>query len=71
MISPPTTAPMIESSPPRITAGNTLIPKKDIADDTPLTIPTTTPATAETIAEIAQAMAKTCRIEMPRDCAAC
>src|SRR5688572_1024165 len=71
MTSPPTTAPMIESSPPRITAGNTLMPKKESAGETPLTTPTTTPARADTIAEIPHERAKTCRTEMPSDWATC
>ena len=47
------------------------MPKKERAEDTPLTVPTTTPATADTMAEIAQLSAKTLRTEMPSDCATC
>ena len=36
-----------------------------------MTTATTTPATAETIAEIAQAIANTFLTEMPSDCATC
>ena len=36
-----------------------------------MTTATTTPATAETVAEIAHAMAKTLFTEMPSDCATC
>src|SRR6476660_5232252 len=71
MMMPPSTAPPIESSPPRIAAGNTLMPYADRPDDTPLTTATTQPATAETVAEIAQAIANTVLTEMPSDCATC
>ena len=36
-------------------------------EDMPFTIPNTTPATAETIADIAHAAAKTCLIDTPND----
>ena len=36
-----------------------------------MTTATTTPATAETVAEIAQAIANTLFTEMPSDCATC
>src|SRR6202163_1618432 len=71
MMMPPSTAPPIESSPPRIAAGNTLMPYADRPDETPLTTATTTPATADTVAEIAHAIANTLLTEMPSDCATC
>jgi len=71
MMMPPSTAPPIESSPPSIAAGNTLIPYADRPEETPLTTATTTPATAETVAEIAQAIANTLFTDMPSDCATC
>src|ERR1700730_8707680 len=71
MMMPPSTAPPIESSPPRIAAENTKVSRPDRPDDTPLTTATTTPATAETVAEIAHAIANTLLTEMPSDCATC
>ncbi len=61
----------MESSPPRITAGNTLMPKNESAEETPLTTPTTTPARADTIAEMPHDNANTWRTEMPSDWATC
>ena len=71
MISPPTMAPTMELRPPRITAGNTLMPNSDRAEETPLTMPKTTPASAETIAEIAHDSANIFCTEMPRLWATC
>jgi len=71
MMTPPTTAPTIESSPPTMTAGKTLMPMMASELETALTSPSTTPATQDTSAEIAQAIAKTCFTEMPRLCATC
>src|SRR4029078_4277178 len=71
MMMPPSTAPPIESSPPRIAAGNTLIPYADRPEETPLTTATPLPATAEPVAEIAQAIANTLFTDMPSDCATC
>ena len=47
------------------------MPYAERPDDTPLTMATTTPASAETVAEIAQAMANTLFTETPSDCATC
>ncbi|MNV87611.1 hypothetical protein D3C71_1817480 [compost metagenome] len=48
-----------------------MMPKKESAEDTPLTTPTVTPATADTMAEMAQLIANMWRTEMPSDCATC
>src|SRR3954453_24022449 len=66
-IRPPITAPRMLSSPPRITAGKTLMPKKERAEDTPLTVPTTTPPPPDPMAEIAQLREKVLATEMPTD----
>ena len=57
-ISPPTTAPMIELRPPRITTGKTLRPTRASWLSTPSIVPQTTPPSAETTPAIAQASAK-------------
>ena len=57
-ISPPTTAPPIESRPPRITTGNTLSPTSASCTSTPSMLPQTMPPSAETMPAIAQASAK-------------
>ena len=64
-------APTIESKPPKITAGKTLIPIIESELDTPLTIAITTPAVADTVAAIPQLMANTCFTEIPKLCAIC
>src|ERR1700724_2985281 len=71
MMMPPRTAPPIEWSPPRKAAGKTFMPEAHRPDDTPLTTATTTPATADTVAEIAHAIANTFLTEIPKDCATC
>ncbi len=54
MMRPPTTAPSTLSSPTEDDGRKHLDAEEGGADDTPLTMPTTTPATAETAAEIPQ-----------------
>jgi len=55
---PPTIAPGIESSPPRITTGKTLKPTSARCTSTPRRLPHTTPPRAETTPVIAHASAK-------------
>src|SRR5215468_3903852 len=57
-MSPPTTAPITESSPPRMTTGNTLRPTSASWLSTPSMAPHTMPASAETIPAIAHATAQ-------------
>src|SRR5262249_61776915 len=68
---PPALGPPRDSGPQGLAAGTPLIPKAASPAETPWTPAPTTPATAETVAEIAQAIANTFFTEMPSDCATC
>src|SRR5439155_24681191 len=65
------TTPPTLSRPPSIAAGNALRPQGERPAGAPWTTATTTPATAETVAGIAHAMAKTLFTDMTSDCATC
>src|SRR5512146_3164925 len=71
MISPPSAAPRMETSPPRIVAGNTLSPKWYRELLIPLMFPMRTPPMPETTAEMIQESAKMHLTEIPIDCATC
>src|SRR6266542_2426126 len=64
-MSPPTTAPGMESSPPRITTGNTLNPTRARFTSTPSRFPHMMPPRADTTPVIAQARPKYRSTSMP------
>src|SRR5262245_61623792 len=70
-ISPPMTAPGMESSPPRITTGNTLKPTSERFTSTPSRLPQMMPPRAETMPVIAQARPKYRSTLMPMAMATC
>ena len=71
MIAPPTIAPGIESSPPRITTGKTRKPTKLMSWLTPTRLATMMPPIAAAAADIAHASANTRLMLIPIDSAAC